>query len=231
MSAFLAGLLAAIAFGTVGGWIILVAAIIIIIALVENDHEIWAFFSLVTTVALLYHMRLSDFSGFVIHHPYQLAAWVLGYFAAGAGYGVIKWTSFVRDLVERYNDNKAEWLRTHVTVVPNSITTSEEAFAFKSTLSAQLSTPPQVRAHKGDILTWMTYWPFSGLWWLFSNPVRRIFQFIYSHMSGVMQHISDRMFKGVSADLELAKEAEAAQAAKRAAAEEEAVRRGVQYRR
>ena len=52
------GLLAAFAFGTVWGWIILVAAFIVITALVENEKGFWAFFTLGFTVIALYQVKL-----------------------------------------------------------------------------------------------------------------------------------------------------------------------------
>ena len=206
MGVFLTGSLAALAFGTLGGWILLAIAIIAVTALVENDHEVWAFFSLAATVAVLYHLRFSTLGFFVVHHPYQLAGWVLGYFALGAGYGVVKWTSIVHEALERYNEKKAEWLHGRTMTVPGAITTPEEALTFQKSLDSDLREPPQARQHKGDILVWMMYWPFSGLWWLINNPVVRIFRFIVARLSGVMQSISDRMFKNATADMKLAAE-------------------------
>jgi hypothetical protein len=78
----------------------------------------------------------------------------------------------------------------------------------------RLREAPQVRLHKGDIMLWMTYWPFSGLWTLINDPIRKVFRTIYTHIAKSLQAISDRMSKGVTADLALAKQGEEAEAAK-----------------
>jgi hypothetical protein len=75
--------------------------------------------------------------------------------------------------------------------------------------------PPQVREHKSDIMLWMTYWPFSCVWTLINDPIRKIFRTIYANIAKSLQSISDRMFKGAIADLELAKEAEEAEKAEK----------------
>ena len=96
---------------------------------------------------------------------------------------------------------------------------------------------PKAHDHKGDILMWMTYWPFSSLWTLINDPIRKIFRTIYTNIASSLQAISDRMFKTATADLEMAKAAEEQlaemRAQEKADAEEklQAARDGLTYRR
>lgn len=53
---------------------------------------------------------------------------------------------------------------------------------------------PVAKQNKSLILTWMFYWPFSGVWTLINDPVRRIFQRIYVKLEGVYQKITDSAF-------------------------------------
>jgi hypothetical protein len=48
----------------------------------------------------------------------------------------------------------------------------------------------------------MTYWPWSALWTLINDPVRRFFCWIYEQISGVLQEISDRAFQNIENEME-----------------------------
>ena len=213
MEVFLAGLFAAIAFGTVWGWITLVAAYIIITALVENDKGVWAFIAVLTSIFLLCKMHLGDAFHFIIANPGKVALLVLGYFVVGTIWGIVKWFLYVNRELERYNEKKSTWLQNEKL---KAIETSEQALEFKKFLGySGVDIAPKARSHKSDIMLWMTYWPFSCLWTIINDPIRKIFRTIYANIAQSLQAISDRMFKGAVADLELAKEAEEAEKAKR----------------
>jgi hypothetical protein len=215
MTTFFAALLAAITFGTVWGWIIFVVAFIIITALVENEKGFWAFLAIILTVVALCTPHFQSAVHFIVANPGKVVLMVLGYFVVGTVWGIIKWFLHVNRELERYNEKKAEWLQHYETVTPGVISTSEEALAFKNSIGGYgYQMPPQAREHKSDILLWMSYWPFSCLWTLINDPIRKIFRTIYTHIATSLQKISDRMFKGAMADLALAKEAEEAEKAK-----------------
>jgi len=61
---------------------------------------------------------------------------------------------------------------------------------------------PLVSRNKGRIVAWMTYWPWSGLWTLINDPVRRTFRFLYRRISTTLQRMSDKMFADIESELE-----------------------------
>jgi hypothetical protein len=234
MTAFFAALLAAIAFGTVWGWIIFVAAYIIITALVENDKGFWAFLAVILTTIALCTPHFQAAVHFIVANPGKVLLMIIGYFVIGTVWGIIKWFLYVNRQLEKYNEKKTEFL------LKNKATefTPALAAAFKSHyFGFGDGLVPQAHDHKGDILMWMTYWPFSSLWTLINDPIRKIFRTIYTNIASSLQAISDRMFKTATADLEMARMAEeqiAALKAKEKADEEEkrqAARDGSTYRR
>ena len=219
MTAFFAGIFAALAFGTIWGWIILVVAFIVITALVENDKGFWAFLGTLLSVILLCGGHFDSALHFIAANPGKVVLMILSYFVLGTVWSILKWFLYVNRQLEKYNERKAHWLHNENLT---AITTSEQALDFKRHLGTFGELSPQVREHKSDILLWMTYWPFSCLWTLINDPIRKIFRTIYVHITTSLQAISDRMFKGVVADLELAKEAEDAEKERRAEAIEKA---------
>ena len=57
--------------------------------------------------------------------------------------------------------------------------------------------PPMATQHKGDILFWAIYWPFSAFWTLLNDPIRRLWNAIYSVLGGMLQRISNKVFADV----------------------------------
>lgn len=60
---------------------------------------------------------------------------------------------------------------------------------------------PLVSDHKARILTWMSYWPWSCLWTLLNDPIRKLFKHIYYRIKGTLQKMSDRVFRSIDAEL------------------------------
>lgn len=63
---------------------------------------------------------------------------------------------------------------------------------------------PQASEHKGKIIAWMCFWPFSLLGTFINDPIRRLFNFLFNSFKRLYQKLSDKMF----ADLESKKESE-----------------------
>jgi len=59
-----------------------------------------------------------------------------------------------------------------------------------------LKTIPKGADNKNRIITWMSYWPFSMIWTMINEPVRKIFRYIYSKIEGIY----DKMAKSVFSD-------------------------------
>jgi hypothetical protein len=176
---------------------ILFVAVIIITALEENDKGGWAFIMLLFSIIFFFKFHVGALLTFIAHNPGRVFLYVLGYFAAGAIWGCIKWYLFVRRKLAEYEEKKAQFL--HERGVKEF--TPELAAYFFDRNSGSV---PQVYSHKGDIILWMTYWPFSILWSLLADFVQEAFRIFYNFASTYLQRLSDRLFKTVSADKALA---------------------------
>jgi len=71
---------------------------------------------------------------------------------------------------------------------------------YKRVRQGTLDLAPKARDHKGQILGWMTYWPWSLAWTLLDDPVKRAFKWIFHQIQGLLQQIADSAFKGTDGD-------------------------------
>jgi len=197
-------LAAALVFGTFWFWVVIVTAFIVITALEEHEQGIFALIALMVTLVTL-NLSMPVFRT-LIFNPKRTILLIAAYFVVGAVWGFVKWFLYVTRELERYNEAKATILYKHKA----SALTQDTARELKEYISDygmnQIELNPQVREHKSDIMRWMIYWPFSGLWTLVNDPVRRAFRFIYTKMQATMQAVSDRMFKNAADDMKLAGE-------------------------
>jgi hypothetical protein len=53
---------------------------------------------------------------------------------------------------------------------------------------------PSAAEYKGRIISWMTYWPFSGVWTIINDPIKRLFKYIYGRFNNLYQAMSNNMF-------------------------------------
>lgn len=78
----------------------------------------------------------------------------------------------------------------------------------KAKFSAELSGPemraaivPSARDHKWRIMTWMAWWPWSMLWTLLNDPIRRIWRWVWKNLQKTFASIATSAFRSVDDDL------------------------------
>jgi len=109
--------------------------------------------------------------------------------------------AFLNDVLQSVADNKpvgklaAEW-RQYVRNFDENC-----KYGYSTPDYARRITMPQVRNHKGRIIAWMSYWPWSLFWTLLNDPIRRLFRRIYYQIKNVLQSISDRVYKDINDEL------------------------------
>ncbi|CAB4162984.1 hypothetical protein UFOVP787_213 [uncultured Caudovirales phage] len=113
---------------------------------------------------------------YILNNPMNVLIGLVAYFAAGCVYVYAKWYSFLRRKYEEFRDLKYDY-----------------------------DCLIKVSNNKERIFGWLFYWPLSAAWTVLNDPIRRIFNFVYSHISGSLQRMSDRMYaemkKGIIEDV------------------------------
>ena len=135
------------------------------------------------------------------------------YFLIGAFWGCgLKWYFFCTNKKEKYNDLKRNWLRQKgfpdAKTVPDKLRVDWAShLKMDGTFyRAGGSTPGTIQVrqkywdHKARVLRWMTYWPWSMFWSLLDDVVRNVFRHLQRFFSGVMDRISNFVFRDVDAD-------------------------------
>jgi hypothetical protein len=199
----LAGLFEFFAVGAFGFYLLLFLLFVLITAFEENDKDISALITLIAGFAFcqwVCHLQVFHWIG---HHILGTIGYVLLYFAFGGLWGLFKWVLFLRTRLEDYKRVKegfSAWKEA------SPAWKGKEYTALKDFLQERGATgmmkPPQVRDYKGKVTHWMTYWPFSLIWFLIHDPITRFFKTLFNFMSGTFQSISNRMFASVEKDLE-----------------------------
>ena len=59
---------------------------------------------------------------------------------------------------------------------------------------------PSASNNKARIMGWMTYWPWSALWTLIHDPIRKAVKALWRHLATSYQRLADKAFSGVTDD-------------------------------
>jgi hypothetical protein len=192
--------------GSVWFWLLLVAEAALVIALIEWGEGFVATASLIVTLLLLQFMGDTNVLGFANNHPIVLVFGVIGYFATGTFWSIARWWMFVRDQRMRYRDARRDFCEQHdlegsIPEIPQHLQGQwQDYLQSLATRRRKIEIRPLVRQHRGRILMWMAYWPWSLVWTILHDPVRNAFKVILHHLHDYLQEISDNAFKGVEAD-------------------------------
>ena len=179
-------LLEFLAVGTIGFYILLVASAIIMSELLDNNRPARATFVAIITIAALAILGNFNPLPWISANPVTMLIYVVAFFAIGTVWGVFKWFFYLRRS-RRKMDEIIATSGPHIDII------AEFRWAGLPT-----EFPPNVSDYKTRILGWMMLWPASMLWTLLNDPVRYIFEEIYSRLGGMMQAISNAAFKDFS---------------------------------
>jgi hypothetical protein len=193
---------------SIGFWSLAGVATILLFLCVENEKPGFATLTLIGSFALL--ALCGDFN--VIHEvivdPLR-ALFIVGlYFGGGGTWSFFKWWFYVKAHHDRYMDLRAGFLRKHNLPEKGEIP-NELRVEFKSAVdhNDQWSSrgtgrvsKPIIRENKGRIVLWMIYWPWSAVWTLINDPVKKTFEWMFHRLQGVYQFVADSIYRNTKDD-------------------------------
>ena len=157
--------------GTLWFWLLIIATVVGITALIENEQNVLADIVFVATMVVLYKLgcgtNLETIGIWISTHWLLSIGLFFVYLIAGTLYSLIKWAVFLSDAKDRM-------IRERITFYQENWKASE---------------------HKTKITHWMIYWPISGAWTIISNPVVKAFNRIFYKLESVYQKISDKIMQ------------------------------------
>ena len=173
-----------IAFGTIGFWVLLILVSILLLVFIEYEEGGAA------TLTLLCFLWIQQLFGVnIVHytctHTLRIVVGILGYLLAGVVWGVVKWWFFVKDRRYKYDEEYSKFLEN-----------KGVGWTWDEYVKAHGLGKPTASEHKERILEWMSFWPWSLLWTLINDPIRKAFRAIYRHIQNRLQAIADSAYAG-----------------------------------
>jgi hypothetical protein len=190
------------------GWLLIFLAIAIMTVLVESDRGTVATFATIAMLSSLIYFTHFNLYSAVLYHPGHWIAWIAGWFLIGTLWGMFKWYLDVHKALGRYQEARAEFLREKgtSTLTPALAAELSERLgrSYYPYESMRISpTPPRARDHKGDIIRWMTYWPFSMIGFVLRDFVRRTWNHIFTWLVKTYDRIAAYVYRDVAGDADL----------------------------
>ena len=178
-------LLEFLAVGTWAFWLVIALVAIAMSEMLDNNHLGYATITAVATVAALAILGNLNPLTWIYRHPFETAEYVVGYFVVGTVWGVTKWFFWLRKIRRFMEEFRAEYPHYNAADWRDAMRRR----------SWPMELPPKVGDHKSKIVGWMALWPSSMIWTLLHDPVKWAFEEIYANLGGMMQGISNRVFK------------------------------------
>jgi hypothetical protein len=173
-------------------WIIAVVAFLTIMVSVE--YEAFGFTTgafIVSAAVLIWTTGVNPLTW--VRDNQMLLLEIIGvYLVVGIIWGVVKYAFFLKGVQQRLREFRAN------RDITGPLPEQDRNTFFANERYRIKSLPPKVRDSKKQIIFWMTYWPFSMPWTVINEPVKKFFNYVYHKLAGMLQGMSDRLFKDIS---------------------------------
>ncbi len=156
--------------------------------------------------ALICFTMVSNYNPIVDYaktNPWVIPSCVVGYFVAGAFYGIFRMWRKASARLDRFNDLKTDWLtdkhNIHSGDVPENLKAEFGMFLLQDDEFSRRSSDYNKRVidvhlhardHKALIAGWMTYWPWSLSWYILNDLVKGIFNKIQRATTKIIDKIT-----------------------------------------
>lgn len=200
----LAFLTISFAIGTIGFWIAVVVLNLIVLVSLDNDRGTKATIVLIIALCGLQWICGVPILGWIVGNPLTALSYIILYFGLGVLWSFVKWYLYVQDQARKYHEHRAEFqerkglaagTRNNPSPIGNLAEWKEHCRQYNIPTEAL-----QVRRYKGKITTWIVYWPWSCLWTLINDPIRRLVNYLFEELQELYQSVARRAAKGVEND-------------------------------
>ena len=190
-------------------WILVLAEFGFLFWCVSYRHGFIALASLVVLACLFQFFGDIPVLVYLWHNPLVALAGLGVWLFVSVPWAFTKWWMFVRDNSGRYDEILGEFLEQPAyrewSKDPNGFTADQKVtwklyFDQHSRMDDwyeynRVEFDPSPRTHKADIMTWMMFWPWSLLWTLLNDPIRKFFRHCYYYMVSWLESIRDYYWK------------------------------------
>ena len=197
----------------------LVVLFVVATVLTEIESFGWATITLVATMVAVHFIPSLDFWPWAHDHLVETMLAVLVYLVGGVVWSFIKWFSFLMQFRDKFREHKEAFL------ISKGIKVEGEKPTLQNPMWNRLDVPveyrsefkdfirrhyfyradkfyemaslerPRVTKNKARIMAWMTLWPFSIVGTVLNDPMRRIFNLLFTWFKNLYQKLSDHLFR------------------------------------
>lgn len=207
----LVGLEAMVAIGTIGFWVMLFVISCCMVGFLEFRRSGFATLTFLGTLFALYHLMGMNMNWFVQRLPSVAVSIFLYVFVVGILWAIFKWWRKVENLAQKCKELKYEFLREHnVTdsMIPTHLADDWQQYIrtkgndtmYELKVDSTGIVPPHPNDYKEEIYLWIFFWPWSMIWFVFDEPVRKCARTLYRQIRGSLVAISEHSFKDIKGD-------------------------------
>jgi hypothetical protein len=180
-------------------WVLSFAAFALTVFFVENEFYVATVVeSILIVLGLQYIFKLNVFE-WVLSNPLTILFSAVVYVIIGIIYGIFRWKLFVHDKRQEFDayvesDSFKTLLEIKFALTQDSFDKNNPkmvAYAFELFGGYRRAYPLQVKEWKARITGWTAYWIPSLFWFFVNDPLRRLYNYIYTSCSKLLQKISD----------------------------------------
>lgn len=199
------------ALGGLGFWMLFAVASVLFIISLEVERIGYAALALIGGLFAMAYWGDFNIITYASENPQMLAAMVGGYFAGGTTWCFIKWWFHLRNCRDEDLGFKNTFLEkngVHGGRVPPELKDDWKAvcasrFNYLSSRGGpENGYAPMVSKNKARLMRWMMFWPWSFLWTMINDPIKKVFKWIYRSIQGTLQGMSDRAYSDFKDDLQ-----------------------------
>lgn len=197
VSAVLIGTLAFI-----GAWYVIIPILCILVGLLawmvddRRDHYLGLPITMVAVFGLLQLTKRVDIVGFAQRETPMFLLYIVAYFAIGIAWSFFRVHLLAKDMADEHAAKKKAFMEAN----------GNNEAAWLEQLSHY--NRPRFDSHKGQILAWFAYWPFSMVWFAFHDLFRRLVDAIYDLLKNAYRKVFEQPLGATFADYEKAREHE-----------------------
>jgi len=202
--------LAAFILGTFWWYAVSLSYIFWCFFLVEKESVGWCFISLAIYLVFLQFLGKVDIFGRFVANPVWAPVCVLSYFIIGFAWSFGKWWLLNRERAELYEKEVEKFFenskRRETSAVPEQYR-KDKCENLKMDWGRNRAPYEKLKfsENKEKISVWIVYWPYSFLWSLMNDIVKRVIRQLITHFQKVYQAITDSAYKGLDIDSQIAK--------------------------
>jgi len=208
--------------GTLAFWVF-IAINIAMLALIEFEKPGWATVTIGLWIAAMWYFDVFNVWVYAKTNPWGIVIYIAAYLIIGVLWGLFKWWRFVAKRFEIYLRLKKEFLiskklpadRVRLEAPMPEDLREEWTKSITNNpydnrgyyLRHKLDEVPDYTKHKDLITSWGAFWPWSMLWTVINDPVRRFFSWAYENLGKAYDRIAQNTYgKALSDVVELAEE-------------------------